>query len=186
MEFHYLTILTLAHKVTNSLLLISLENTVKSYMDYTTGTCMITHCNSQQIGDNYTASHHSISLCFYTAALAFELDRLGRSSESPITLNCPTTGLLPTVTYWEKNGGDLVSGGTYEITTQLRDRRTTSFDNYLRIYQTLQLVEGIYRCIPVSSMDGPIQDRNITRSSLLSATSIIIILINWYTLSHSY
>ena len=94
--------------------------------------------------------------------MAFELDRLGRSSESPITLNCPTTGLLPTVTYWERDGVDLVSGGTYEITTKLRDRQTTKFDNYLRIYQTPQQAAGIYRCIPVSSMDGPIQDRNIT------------------------
>ena len=78
---------------------------------------------------------------------------------------------------------DLVSGGTYEITTKLRDRQTTSFDNYLRVYQTPQQAEGIYRCIPVSSMDGPIQDRNITRSSLLLAIRIIIIiiLIDWYT-----
>ena len=100
------------------------------------------------------------------ATLAFELDRLGRSSESPITLNCPTTGLLPTVTFWERNGGDLVSGGTYEITTKLRDRQNTTFDNFLHIYQTPQQAEGIYRCIPVSSMDGPVQDRNITSSSL--------------------
>ena len=111
-------------------------------------------------------------LYFYAAALAFQLDRLGRSSESPITLNCPTTGLLPTVTHWEKNGEDLVSGGTYEITTQLRDRQTTTFDNYLHIYQMPQPAEGIYRCIPVSSMDGPIQDRNITRSSLLLAIQV--------------
>ena len=109
----------------------------------------------------------------YAAALAFQLDRLGRSSESPITLNCPTTGLLPTITFWEKNGVDLVSGGTYEIATKLRDRQTTTFDNFLRIYQTPQLAEGIYRCIPVSSMDGPVQDRNITRSSLLLTTSIL-------------
>ena len=100
------------------------------------------------------------------ATLAFELDRLGRSSESPVTLNCPTTGLLPTVTFWERNGGDLVSGGTYEITTKLRDRQNTTFDNFLHIYQTPQQAEGIYRCIPVSSMDGPVQDRNITSSSL--------------------
>ena len=106
------------------------------------------------------------NLLFHAAALAFKLDQLGRSSESPITLNCPTTGLLPTVTFWEKNGEDLVSGGTYEITTKLRDRRTTIFDNYLRIYQTPQQAEGIYRCHPVSSMDGPVQNNNFTRSLL--------------------
>ena len=98
--------------------------------------------------------------------MEFQLDQLGRSSESPLTLNCPTTGLLPTVTFWERNGVDLVSGGTYEITTKFRDRQTTKFDNFLRLYQPPQLAEGIYRCIPVSSMDGPIQDRNITRSLL--------------------
>ena len=121
-----------------------------------------------------TASDPSTSLCFYVAALAFELDRLGRSSESPITLNCPTTGLLPTVTYWEKNGEDLVSGGTYEITTKLRDRQTTSFDNFLRIYQVPQLAAGIYGCVPVSSMDGPVQDRNITRSLLSLKLTILM------------
>ena len=117
---------------------------------------------------------HSTLIYFYTAALTFELDRLGRSSESPITLNCPTTGLLPTFMHWYKNGELLASGGTYEITTKLRDRQITTFDNYLRIYQTPQQAEGIYICIPVSSMDGPIQDRNITRSLLLLATSSII------------
>jgi hypothetical protein len=75
---------------------------------------------------------------------------------------------------------DLVSGGTYEITTKLRDRQTTKFDNYLRIYQPLQLAEGTYRCTPVSSMDGPVQDRNITRSWLLCVS---IIIVDWYILS---
>ena len=57
---------------------------------------------------------------------------------------------------------DLVSGGTYEISTKIRDRQTTNFDNYLRIYQTPEQAEGLYRCFAVSSLDGPIQDRNIT------------------------
>ena len=114
----------------------------------------------QSVNDQHTT-------WFNAAALAFELDRLGRSSESPITLNCPTMGLLPTVTIWSKDGADLVSNGTYEITTQLRDRQTTKFDNYLRIYQTPQQAEGLYRCFQVSLIDGPIHDSNITCSLLL-------------------
>ena len=121
-----------------------------------------------------TASDHSTSICFYVATLAFELDRLGRSSESPITLNCPTTGLLPTFMYWYKSGELLASGGTYEITTKLRDRQTTTFDNFLRIYQVPQLAAGIYSCVPVSSMDGPVQDHNITRSLLSLKLTILI------------
>ena len=113
-----------------------------------------------------TACDHSTSLSSYKAALAFESDRLGRSSESPITLNCPTTGLLPTFMHWYKNGELLTGGGTYEITTKLRDRQTTTFDNFLYIYQVPQLAAGIYGCVPVSSMDGPVQDHNITRSLL--------------------
>lgn len=102
----------------------------------------------------------------HAGSLSLQLDRLGRSSESPLTLNCPTTGLLPTLTVWYKNGEELTSGGTYEITTKLRDRKNTEFDNLLHIYQILQLAEGIYRCIPLSSLDGPIQDNNFTQSEL--------------------
>ena len=101
------------------------------------------------------------------AALAFELDRLGRSSESPITLNCPTTGLLPTFVYWYKSGEFLASGGTYKMATNLRSRQTTTFDNFLHIYQTPQQAEGIYRCILYSSNDGPIQDYHSFTSSML-------------------
>ena len=67
----------------------------------------------------------------FAAALEFQLDRLGRSSESPLTLNCPTTGLLPTLRAWNRDGVDLVSSGSYEISTKIRDRQTTNFDNYL-------------------------------------------------------
>ena len=56
----------------------------------------------------------------------------------------------------------MVSGGSYEISTKIRDRQTTNFDNYLHIYQTPELAEGLYRCFAVSSLDGPIQDRNVT------------------------
>ena len=61
--------------------------------------------------------------------------------------------------FWEKGGEDLVSGGTYELITELRDRQTTTFDNFLRINQTPQQADGIYRCTAVNALDGPVQDR---------------------------
>ena len=68
--------------------------------------------------------------------------------------------------FWGKGGEDLVSGGTYEIKTELRDRQTTTFDNFLRINQTPQQAEGIYRCTAVNALDGPVQEgAEITRGT---------------------
>ena len=68
--------------------------------------------------------------------------------------------------FWEKGGEDLVSGGTYEIVTELRDRQTTTFDNFLRINQTPQQAEGLYRCTAVNALDGPVQEgAEITRGT---------------------
>ena len=129
------------------------------------------------IRDRYYPERCSYSVAYFVwvDALEFQLEQLGRSSESPITLNCPTTGLPPTAMFWEKGGEDLVSGGTYEIITELRDRQTTSFDNFLRINQTPQQAEGIYRCQAVNALDGPVQEgAEITRgaytNTLLSLT----------------
>ena len=95
----------------------------------------------------------------YAGALSFLVDQLGRSSESPITLNCPTTGLPPTFVYWRK-GESLSNGGAYEITTELRDRQNTTFDNFLHVSQTPQQAGGIYSCRVVNALDGPIQNRS--------------------------
>ena len=89
--------------------------------------------------------------------MSYILDELGRSSESPITLNCPTTGLLPTLRFWRKNGIDLVAGSDYEISTELRSRENTTFDNFLHLFQTPQQAQGIYQCIALSDLDGPVQ-----------------------------
>ena len=62
--------------------------------------------------------------------------------------------------YWRKSRQYLVSGGTYKITTELRDRQTTTFDNFLRINQTPQQAAGIYGCTSVSAVDGPVQGRD--------------------------
>ena len=91
--------------------------------------------------------------------MSFILDELGRSSESPITLNCPTTGLPPTAVFWLRSGEDLVNSDTYEMMMVLRDRLNTTSDNFLRIYQTPQEAEAIYNCIVVNALDGPVQNR---------------------------
>ena len=94
----------------------------------------------------------------YAISVSLELhyQRLGRFSESPFILNCPTTGLPSTYTFWYKSGESLTSGGTYHFTRVLRDRQTSSFDNFLLINQTLQQVSGIYDCTPRNVLKGPI------------------------------
>ena len=87
-----------------------------------------------------------------------ELEHLGRFSESPLTLNCPTTGLPPTNTYWNKGSEFLRNGRTYGITTVIRNRKTSTFNNFLRIKQTLQQAEGLYFFGAVNAMNGRVQN----------------------------
>ena len=89
--------------------------------------------------------------------MAFQLDRLGRISESPLTLNCPTTNLPPTVILWGKGGHRLENGTTFGMTTVLRDRQTSTFDNLLHINQTPQQAEGLYSFSVASLVDDPVQ-----------------------------
>ena len=76
---------------------------------------------------------------------------------------------------WRKGSLDLslVSGGTYEISEELQDRRNATFDSFLRIYQTHEQAAGIYSCTSVSAIDGPVQEGiNTTRRKTYSAVVI--------------
>ena len=106
--------------------------------------------------------------------MSYILDELGRSSESPITLNCPTTGLLPTLRFWRKNGIDLVAGSDYEISTELRSRENTTFDYFLHLFQTPQQAQGIYQCLALSDLDGPVQNRSEGAMQTLGIVSPIV------------
>ena len=85
--------------------------------------------------------------------------RLGRLSESPLTLNCPTTSLPPTHIIWAKGTDYLSNGATYGITTVLIDRQNSIFNNLLRINQTPEQAEGLYFFQVGNDIDGPIQDQ---------------------------
>ena len=98
-------------------------------------------------------------LIYSTGALELQLARLGRLSESPLTLNCPTTGLPPTHIIWAKGTDYLANGGTYGIATMLRDRHNSTFDNLLRINQTPEQSEGLYFFQVGNDIDRPVQDR---------------------------
>ena len=91
--------------------------------------------------------------------MSFIPDELGRSSELPITLNCPTTGLPPTTVEWSRDGEKLVNSGAYRITMVLRDRENSTFDNFLQINQTHREAEALYHCLVENALDGPIQNR---------------------------
>ena len=124
---------------------------------------------------------------YWADDLSFILDELGRSSESPITLNCPTTGLPPTAVFWQRSGESLANSGTYDITMMLRDRLNTTFDNLLQIYQTPQEAQAIYRCEAVNALDGPVQNRTsgaeITRG--IPCMNMFLYLIAWCRSKHA-
>ena len=112
--------------------------------------------------------------------MSFILDELGRSSDSPITLNCPTTGLPPTAVVWRRGREKLANSDTYNITVVLRDRLNSTFDNLLQIYQTPQEAQAIYRCEAVNALDGPVQNRTsgaeITRGITTSCINMFLYL----------
>lgn len=87
---------------------------------------------------------------------------MGRVSESPLTLNSPTTGLPPTTITWKKGVVSstfrLENGTTYGVTTVLRERHSSTFDNLLRINQTLQQAEGLYYFQAENAIEGPVQN----------------------------
>lgn len=100
----------------------------------------------------------------------FEIERqnLGLISTFPLTLNCPTVGLPPTLVVWYKGEQKLAAGGTYQITTQLKDRPTTAFDNYLHINLSPHRAEGLYQCIAGNALDGPAVNITINRGIILT------------------
>ena len=91
--------------------------------------------------------------------MALFLNELGRFSESPLVLHCPTTGLPPTNVVWGKGVDLLDNGATYGTTTQLRDRKNSTFDNFLLIRQTMQQAEGLYFFFAANAIDGTVQDK---------------------------
>ena len=86
---------------------------------------------------------------------------MGRVSELPLTLNSPTTGLPPTTITWKKgivsSTFRLEHGATYGMTTVLRERHTSMFDNLLHINQTPQQAEGLYYFQAENAIEGPVQ-----------------------------
>ena len=126
-----------------------------------------THCGGYSIAIQlcYSDTLSRGDICIdnslsHSEVLAPELARIGRVSESPLILNSPTTGLPPTHIIWAKGLQlqILKTGTTYEMTTVLRDRQTSTFDNFLRINQTLQQAEGLYYFQAGNAMDGPVQN----------------------------
>ena len=71
---------------------------------------------------------------------------MGRSSESPLTLNCLTVGLPPTTIEWYKSGTELVNNQIYTMYQEVIDRRLSQFNNLLEISQPPQQAIGFFRC----------------------------------------
>lgn len=104
---------------------------------------------------------------------------MGRVSESPLTLNSPTTGLPPTGITWKKGVDSievrLENGTTYGIISVLRERHTSMFDNLLRINQTPQQAKGLYYFQAENAIEGPIQRLDVEATTTSCKLMLIII-----------
>lgn len=97
---------------------------------------------------------------------SFSLSSVGRVSESPLTLNCATSDLPPTLVEWSRSGLPLANGATYQMSQVITNRRNSSYDNLLTINQTLESTSGFYECFVLNVIDqAPDQRLDFQRSS---------------------
>lgn len=66
--------------------------------------------------------------------------------EFPVTLNCATTGLPPTLALWYKSNITLSSNPTYQMSQVVKNRMSSDYDNLLSINKEEEAAEGLYEC----------------------------------------
>ena len=78
-----------------------------------------------------------------------------RKVPSPsVVINCSTTGLPPTSIAWTKGSAQLVNNEVYQLSQLLSDEATSTYNNLLKINQTLQELRGIYSFAAISEQTG--------------------------------
>ena len=73
--------------------------------------------------------------------------QLGVSSNSPLTLNCSSSGSPALTVVWTKDGSTLPNGLVFAATQTLRDGTTASYDNLLEVSGHYSAIVGVYSCI---------------------------------------
>ena len=83
---------------------------------------------------------------------------MGRTTVSPLTLNCDTTGLPATLVQWSKGSSTLSDGPVYQMQQSHGTNLRANFTNELVINQPFSDAEGIYSCIVVNGLHEPMQN----------------------------
>ena len=73
--------------------------------------------------------------------------QLGVSSNSPLALNCSSTGSPASTVVWTKDGSTLPNYLVHATTQILRDGTTASYDNLLEVSGSYSAIIGVYSCI---------------------------------------
>lgn len=68
-------------------------------------------------------------------------------SNSPLALNCTSTGSPAMTVVWRKDGASLPSDLVYTTAQVLRDGTSAAYDNLLEISGSYSDIVGIYNCI---------------------------------------
>ena len=73
--------------------------------------------------------------------------QLAISSNSPLALNCTSTGSPALTVVWTKDGSTLPNDLAYTTTQILRGGTTSTYDNLLEIGGYYSTIAGVYSCI---------------------------------------
>lgn len=85
-----------------------------------------------------------------------------RVSQSPLVINCMSTGLPPTQAVWSRGSQILNDSEVYQKDSHLINRATSTYSNILTINQNIQDVSGNFACSISSTTTGPAQSSSIT------------------------
>lgn len=89
-----------------------------------------------------------------------------RVSQSPLVINCTSTGLPPTQVVWshhETQGRQILNdSNVYQADSYLIEGATSTYSNLLTINRNIEDVRGVFSCFISSTTTHPAQPSNIT------------------------
>ena len=85
-----------------------------------------------------------------------------RVSQSPLVIDCTSTGLPPTQAVWFRESQILNDSEVYQADSYLINRTTSTYSNLLTINRNIEDVRGVFACLISSTTTNPEQSSSIT------------------------
>ena len=85
-----------------------------------------------------------------------------RVSQSPLVIDCTSTGLPPTQAVWFQEGQILNDSLVYQVDSYLINRANSTYSNLLTINRNIEGARGVFTCSIASTTTNPEQSSSIT------------------------